>query len=337
MNKTNNLVSVVVVCNNPQYLVKTIESIDNQDYDKNYIEIILVLDRLNIREICELLSNITQIKLTILESKNPGVMEATNLAIQVAKGEFIAIIDSDDEMIPNRLSKQIEHLNKNMDVCAVGGHINLIDEAGKKIKVKKYNLSDKSIRKHIFEMAQLAHPATTYRKKEVLEIGGYRDVDALDIDLWIRILEKYEINNLDYEVINYRMHPQNYSKKSIFNTNIPRLVIWISHFLRIQGIAHELPRKGQELDWIYHNRKNVKTTFVAKLGLSDSWNLDPMFMRELHKFKSTKKIFRYQFLVQILRSYKREILKRFHLKIRRVLYIKFMYKRHKWTKPLNQI
>jgi glycosyltransferase involved in cell wall biosynthesis len=334
-NMNQGLVSVVIICNNPKYLVQTIESINNQDYNKNKLEIILVLDRLNTTEISNLLSNKTQIKLKILQSKNPGVMEATNLAIEVAEGEFIAIIDSDDEMIPDRISKQIEFLDKNKEVCAVGGHINLIDASGTKFGVKKYKLSNKSIRQNIFEMAQLAHPATTYRRREVIKIGGYRDVDALDIDLWIRFLEYFAISNLDYEVINYRVHPDNYSKKDIFKTNIPRLVIWVSHFLRIQGLHHELPRKGEELEWIYQNRKFVKSSFVTRLALSENWNMSPQFMHTLHKYKTTKTPKRFLILLQILSRHKEEFVKRFSLKIRRILYIKFLYKTHRWAKPLN--
>jgi cellulose synthase/poly-beta-1,6-N-acetylglucosamine synthase-like glycosyltransferase len=53
--------------------------------------------------------------------------------VKLAKGEYIAFMDTDDMSSPNRLKKQLNFLIKNPDVVAVGSQCTFIDEA----RVKK--------------------------------------------------------------------------------------------------------------------------------------------------------------------------------------------------------
>lgn len=90
------LISVIVpVYNVEQYLEKCVNSITNQTYRN--LEIILVDDGStdNSGKICDhLAKNDSRIK--VIHKKNGGVAEARNFGIDVATGENISFIDSDD-------------------------------------------------------------------------------------------------------------------------------------------------------------------------------------------------------------------------------------------------
>ena len=111
-------VSILIACNSSTYLRETIKSIENQTFDHNLIEIILVLDRLEKKEIILELLNATKINLQIFQSQIPGVVHATNLGLDKAIGDFIAVIDSDDVMLPDRLKNQIEFLEENPEILS---------------------------------------------------------------------------------------------------------------------------------------------------------------------------------------------------------------------------
>ena len=325
------LVSVLIISNNSTYLSEAIESVCKQDYEKQKLELILVLDRLDESKVKKLLPKSEDLKIKILQSPTPGVVHATNLGLEAASGEYVAILDSDDLMLPHRISNQIAYLKQNPNITAVGGHIILIDSKGQNIGFKKYQTSPRGIRRNIFEMAQMAHPAVTYRKKEIIDLGGYRLVDALDIDLWIRIIEKSQINNLDSPMIKYRIHENNFSKQDVFKTNIPRKLIWMSHFLRIAGVEHELPKLGHELGWLDSHNKLIKSTFITRLALSDYWNMNPIFMNLIHEYKMSRIMSRIKILIVIFRFHGKALGYRFMLKLRRITYIRFFYRLHRWS------
>ena len=92
----NELISVVVpVYNVENYLEKCVSSITNQTY-KN-LEIILVNDgsKDNSGAICDdLAKNDSRIK--VIHKENGGLSDARNTGINVATGEYIGFVDSDD-------------------------------------------------------------------------------------------------------------------------------------------------------------------------------------------------------------------------------------------------
>ena len=92
----NDLVSIVVpIYNVEKYLKKCIDSIINQTY-KN-IEIILVDDGStdNCGKICDEYTK-TDNRIVVIHKKNGGLSDARNAGLDIAKGKYIAFVDSDD-------------------------------------------------------------------------------------------------------------------------------------------------------------------------------------------------------------------------------------------------
>lgn len=101
---TQPTVSVIIAAYNvEQYIVKAILSaLSQQDVD---LEVIFIDDASSDKTL-SLTKGITDSRLVIVQSpKNTGPGAARNLGINAAKGKWIAILDGDDEFLPNRLSR----------------------------------------------------------------------------------------------------------------------------------------------------------------------------------------------------------------------------------------
>lgn len=123
------MISVIVpIYNVEKYLSKCIESIISQTY-KN-IEIILVDDGSpdNCGIICDKYAQ-RDARIVVIHKENGGLSSARNAGLDVAKGDFIGFVDSDDWIEPTMYEEMLELMqSKNLDVVECG--INLVSEAG---------------------------------------------------------------------------------------------------------------------------------------------------------------------------------------------------------------
>lgn len=111
MNKVK--ISVIMaIYNTPFEMFKrAIDSVLNQDFEN--FEIIVINDGSNIALSQQLLDYcmIHENKICFIHCKNGGQSLAVNRAVHFAKGDFITIIDADDEYKPNHLSSCLNHID----------------------------------------------------------------------------------------------------------------------------------------------------------------------------------------------------------------------------------
>lgn len=151
----DNLVSVVIpVYNSERFLVDTIESVLSQTY-KN-IEIIIVDDCSkdnSFKIINSYMARNGNIKYHRFD-ENSGPAIARNKALELAKGRYIAFLDSDDIWNEKKIEKQIELMkNNNAAICYTA--IEMIDEEGKLIKSKR-NVNEIVDYKYILKNTMIA-------------------------------------------------------------------------------------------------------------------------------------------------------------------------------------
>ena len=108
------LVSIIIpIYNSEKYLKKCIDSILEQKY--NNLEIILINDGStdNSGKICDRLA-IEDKRIKVIHKLNEGVSIARNKGLEMAKGEYIFFIDSDDYIDENTLSVNVNRLRKKL-------------------------------------------------------------------------------------------------------------------------------------------------------------------------------------------------------------------------------
>ena len=129
----NDLVSVIMPSyGSEKFISKSMDSVLLQTYDNWEL---IIIDDCSPDEsnkiIKEYLSKDNRIKFIKLE-KNSGAAVARNKGIEIAKGRFIAFLDSDDLWLPEKLEKQINFMKDN-DLAFTYSSYKLIDEKDKNI------------------------------------------------------------------------------------------------------------------------------------------------------------------------------------------------------------
>ena len=198
---------------------KSIESILNQTYTN--FEYIIILDNpdnhIHERVIEEYAAKDARIQFLINKDEH-GRTIALNRAINLAKGEYIAIMDADDIALPNRFSDELEYIEKyNYDL--IGGITQVIDEEGNDLYgIKKIPSNPKKINKCLKYGQVIAHP-TWLGKTEVFKaINGYRPMPLCeDYDFTLRAaLKGFKISNINKPVLKYRMTANSVSRSNLF-------------------------------------------------------------------------------------------------------------------------
>ncbi|BAQ61470.1 polysaccharide biosynthesis glycosyl transferase CpsJ [Geminocystis sp. NIES-3708] len=114
------LISVIIpVYNREKYVSEAIESVLKQTYQ--FLDII-VIDDGSTDKSAEIIKSFGS-KIRYFYQENSGISSALNHGLKVAKGEFIAFLDSDDLWTENKLNLQIKVLKKNTQVSIVFAHI----------------------------------------------------------------------------------------------------------------------------------------------------------------------------------------------------------------------
>lgn len=104
------LLSIIVpVYNAEKYLKRCIDSILHQDYQN--FELLLIDDGStdSSLQICESYK-IKDSRIVVFHKENGGQSSARNMALNMAKGDFITFVDSDDEITDNPYSINLEYL-----------------------------------------------------------------------------------------------------------------------------------------------------------------------------------------------------------------------------------
>ncbi len=131
------LVSVIMpIYNAEKYLDNTLESIFSQDYEN--IEIVLV-DDCSKDGSATVIMNLQKTHPEIvyfLQEKNMGAGAARNKALELAKGQYVAFLDSDDLWLPGKISRQIELMRSTNSPFSYTA-IEMMDEKSETIKGKR--------------------------------------------------------------------------------------------------------------------------------------------------------------------------------------------------------
>jgi glycosyltransferase involved in cell wall biosynthesis len=122
-----------------------------------------------------------------------GLVAALNHGLSLCKGDWVARIDADDRMHPDRLARQAALLESRPEISVAGSLVEIFADGpvGEGMKVYEAWLNSLvepgDIAREIFIESPIAHPSAIVRRDVLAGLGGYRDAGwPEDYDLWLR-------------------------------------------------------------------------------------------------------------------------------------------------------
>lgn len=199
--------------NAEKYIGEAIESILNQTFTD--FEFIIIDDCSTDRTWNIIQSYAAKDKriIPVRNTENLKISRTLNKGLAIAKGEYIARMDADDWSYPDRLFRQVEHMEKNTDIVISGSSIDVCNESLLSCHPRKYYLDDTEIRKHIFYFSPFCHAATIYRTKSAKDASGYNEdlFDAEDYDFYFRLAKLGKLSNIPSTLYKMRVNSEGVS------------------------------------------------------------------------------------------------------------------------------
>lgn len=234
------LISVVITSYNyEKYISKTIESVLNQSYDN--FEIIIIDDgskdsSLNI--IKEYVSKYKNIYLYTHEGHiNKGFVESMKLAINKAKGDYVAFCESDDFWDKDNLNEKIKIIDRNKNAVIVsnnifvfGDKVGVIERQNYINFVNNFLLKERNFinLKNNSSICFIPTLSAVLIKKEILDKLDFNTPVPAFLDFWLyrQILSRYPLYYTKQKLTFWRQHN---SYNGIVNSrkNVEKMDIFI--------------------------------------------------------------------------------------------------------------
>ncbi len=202
------LVSIITPAyNRAAFLEETIQSVLNQDYPN--IEYIVLDDgsKDNTQEILTKYGD----KIHWMTHLNMGETATVNKGIRLARGEYICVVNSDDPLLPNAVSRAIEFLQEYPR--ALAAYPDWLEIDSDSIPIKEHILPDYSLWLMLKEFNVSIGPGVFIRSK-AFEIIGMRDENFRyvgDLDFWHRLAALNALVHIPQVLATHRTHGESES------------------------------------------------------------------------------------------------------------------------------
>ncbi len=192
---------IIPTFNRAHLIRRAVDSVLAQHYPRFEL---LVVDDGSEDDTCQRLEPlIKQGRLRYLFQANRGVSAARNLGIRASEGELLAFLDSDDQWLPDKLSRQADYFAANPQAQLVQTQEIWI-RRGRRVNPKRKHLKRAG---DIFidsvELCLISPSAVMLRRSLLAEVGLFDEklLGAEDYDLWLRILERYPAGLIDEALV----------------------------------------------------------------------------------------------------------------------------------------
>jgi glycosyltransferase involved in cell wall biosynthesis len=195
------LVSVIIPAYNAERtLRRAIDSALAQDYQP--IEIIVVDDGSKDATSEVAAAYLDKAVQLVQLPRNCGESGAMNTGIAVAKGEYIAFLDADDEWLPKKLTRQIAALEMNSAAIMATCGCRFVDKSGNLVEefgMRPPGVANDQIWRSLLAATCIAKPSVVVRALAFEQTGMFDTTlrIAADQDMWIRLASTGEVEFVD--------------------------------------------------------------------------------------------------------------------------------------------
>ena len=177
-------VSIIIPCYNHGVMLREALASVEETRNTNLLEVIIVDDGSSDTETTGILDEVAEADYRLVRQPNRGVGAARNVGVQLAKGEFILPLDSDNRLREVYLNEGVSLLKNNPGIGVVYADLEFFGERSGRWHVPNFDLVS-LIRTNFIDACAL------YRKNLWEEVGGYDEqmprMGLEDWDFWLRV------------------------------------------------------------------------------------------------------------------------------------------------------
>jgi glycosyltransferase involved in cell wall biosynthesis len=217
---------------------------------------LLVVDDCSTDATPEVLAAFSDPRLRVLRNGSQlGLAASLNRGLDEARGRWVARLDADDAMLPSRLERQLAGMAAAPGLAVLGTGVVEIDEAGRLGRVHDAPRGNAAVRWQALFGAPFFHP-TVLLDRVLLERHALRYdpafLESEDYDLWSRLLDVADGDNLGEPLVLRRVHRDQASRRrGDLQESHQRQVA----LARIGALAPELGEHASELAWLVGSGK----------------------------------------------------------------------------------
>jgi glycosyltransferase involved in cell wall biosynthesis len=184
-------------------------------------------------------------RLRVVHQKRARGPAALNHAWSLAQAPFLARMDADDIAHPFRLDRQVAELEARPSLGVIGSRVRFIDERGDVLGRWDVPLGPALVRWSLLFANPVCHPSVVVRRSAVEDVSPYDNELAFaeDYDLWVRLAERLEIDNLAETLVDKRVHTRSVSARNEWEQR--RQAASISRRARARLAGVELPERDE--------------------------------------------------------------------------------------------
>lgn len=226
MKKKLPLVSVIINCfNGEKYLNDCINSVINQTY-KNWE--IIFWNNCSTDNSIKIIKKFNDKRIKIYQARFfSNLYKSRNLAIKKSRGKYVAFLDTDDTWTKDKLEIQIKEIQQDKLIKIIySNYFILLDNKKKKYIRHIKHLPSGRITTKLLKSYDIGIITSLIHKdifKKKLFNGSYNIIG--DFDFFLNTSLKYKIKAIQKPLATYRVHDENYSKKSN-NLYLLEMYLW---------------------------------------------------------------------------------------------------------------
>jgi glycosyltransferase involved in cell wall biosynthesis len=211
---------------------------------------LLVVDDASTDGTAALLAGLEDPRVRVLRNDGQrGLAASLNRGLDEARGTYVARLDADDVAMPLRLERQLARIRSTAEVAVVGSAVLEIDASWRLGRAHAMPVGPARVRWAALFSSPFFHPSVLV-ERAVLERNGLRyDTgfeESEDYELWSRVLDRADGDNVPQPLVLYRVHEQQASHR---RRELQREYQLRVARERIASLAPSLTDEAVELAW----------------------------------------------------------------------------------------
>ncbi|MFD1037204.1 glycosyltransferase family 2 protein [Virgibacillus byunsanensis] len=298
------------------YIQDALKSIIHQTYTN--LEILIIDDGSTDNSV-NIVNSYTDSRIRLIKNRsNKGIPYTRNVGLEESNGEYMAIMDADDISYVTRIEKQVDFMENNLNIDAIGSYYNIFGGRFNKV-MKPKSITSEEIKAGLVLLNRIANP-TSFIRLETLRKYGIRYNSAYfvaqDYDMWVQISKVGNLFILPEVLLKYRTGHSNITKKSKADKVIQRKQINdsihedILSFYNFNLTEEELSIFNEFFNDNYHSKISDNT--LIRL---------PSLLASLEEYNRRNKLFNEDLFSEVIRDTVLVILNRRKIDLRHKVHL----------------